>query len=209
MNDFLYPSQQNKNVRIEKQISHQQKRLLDSAAIEAIIKDSHAFNVFRKPGMQHFLSVAIPSYHGPHRRTVAKRLKPMYKQYRANVREKLSTVSDISLTADIWQSNRRLHFVCLTAHYYDDQYNYHSSVLAFRQFLGKHSADRLERFISKEIDKLDIASKICALTTDNGSEIRCATKSLLKFGIKISCILHNFNLILQNGLWLFKIPKKR
>ncbi|CAF1428026.1 unnamed protein product, partial [Rotaria sordida] len=208
LDEFLYPSQRKKNLPKEKSITSDQKELLDSAAIQAIIQDSHAFTWFRKSGMQHFLSVAVPGYHGPHRKTVVKRLKPMYKKRRADIREKLSNTNNISLSADIWQSNGKSHFIGLTAQYYDDEYQYHTMVIAFRRFIGKHSADRLERFIAKEINKLGIKSKVCAITTDNGGDIRCATQRLSKFGIKISCILHNLNLITQNGLWLFEIPKK-
>ncbi|CAF2388842.1 unnamed protein product [Rotaria sp. Silwood2] len=208
LDGFLYPSQRKKPLPKEKSITFNQKQLLNAAAIEAIIRDSHAFNLFRKPGMQHFLSIAVPGYRGPHRKTVIKRLKPMYKQRRADIREKFSHITDVSLSADVWKSNNKSHFIGLTAQYYDDEYQYHTMVIAFRRFIGKHSADRLERFIEKEINKLNIKSKVCAITTDNGSDIRSATQRLSKFGIKVSCILHNFNLITQNGLWLFKIPKK-
>ncbi|CAF1536778.1 unnamed protein product, partial [Rotaria magnacalcarata] len=173
------PHNNKKNPRIGEKISYRRKQSLDAAAVEAIIQDSHAFNLFRKSGMQHFLSVATPGYRRPNRRTVVKRLKPMYKQHRSYLRKRLSAISDMALSVDMWQSNRRLHF------------------------LGY----RLGRFIRKEIDKLGIRSKICAITSDNGSDIRSATTHLLKFGIKVSCILHNFNLIVQNGLRLFKIPK--
>ena len=83
-------------------MSYRRKKILDTAAIEAIIQDSHAFNLFRKPGIQRFLSLAVPTYRGPNWRTVVKRLKSMYGQHRSTTREKLSVVSDISLTADSW-----------------------------------------------------------------------------------------------------------
>ena len=40
-------------------VTDQCKRIFDIAAIEAIIEDSHSFNVFRKSGMQRFLSLAV------------------------------------------------------------------------------------------------------------------------------------------------------
>jgi hypothetical protein len=87
-------------------ISNQRKKKLDAAAIQAIIEDCHSFNVFRKSGMQKFLALAVPGYRGPHRRTVVKLLKPMYKERRSTIRNNLSSVSDISLSVDMWKSIR-------------------------------------------------------------------------------------------------------
>jgi hypothetical protein len=175
----------------------------------AIVQDSHSFSLFRKHGMQRFLSMATPGYRGPHRRTVVKRLKTMYKERRASTRQELSTIPDVALSTDMWQSNRRAHFMCLSAHYYDKNFTSHSKVIAFRRFLGKHSGDRIERFINHETEKLDIQSKICSVTTDNGSDIRSASQNNPKFRIRISCFLHILNLVVRNGLWLFDIPVKR
>ncbi|CAF4893938.1 unnamed protein product, partial [Rotaria socialis] len=70
--------------------------------------------------MQKFLSLATPGYRGPNRKTVVKRLKSMYKERRSTIRNNLSSISDISLSVDIWKSIRQDHFLCLSAHYYDD-----------------------------------------------------------------------------------------
>ena len=196
-----------KQIRRKQTISTQYKNKLDTVAIAAIIEDAHSFNIFRKPGMQKFLSLAIPGYRGPDRRTVVKRLKSVYKERRSTILNDLSLVSDVSLSADIWKNIRRDHFLCLSAHYYDEHYQFKSYVIAFRRFLGNHYADRIEQFISHEVEKLNIQTKIRALTTDNATDIRSATQNKLKFGIRISCLNHIFNLVVENGLWLFKIPK--
>ncbi len=59
-------------------------------------------------------------------------------------------------------------------------------------------SDRLERFISSELNKLKINHLIRAITTDNANDIKKATKS--KFGKRISCFCHNLNLILKTVL---------
>jgi hypothetical protein len=109
----------------------------------------------------------------------------------------------------MWQSVRRTHFICLSTHYYDDNFKSHSTIISFRRFIGKHSGDRVKNFIINELEKLDIQSKICALTTDNGSDIKLASQDKSLFGIRISCLLHIFNLVVQKGLWLFDLPSKK
>ncbi len=156
--------------------------------------------------MQNFLSIALPGYKGPNRKTVAKRLNNVYKQRRSSIGEELSLISDVALSVDLWQSNRRAHFMCLSAHYYDKDFKYHSRIISFRRFIGNHTGDRIENFLINETEKLSIQSKICSVTTDNGPDMCLATRS--KFDVKLSCFLHVLNLVVRNGLWLFDIPEK-
>ena len=50
------------------------KKMLDEAAIKAIVIDSRSFGDFRRAGMQEFLCIAIPGYFGPTARTVQQNL---------------------------------------------------------------------------------------------------------------------------------------
>ncbi|CAF1580448.1 unnamed protein product [Rotaria magnacalcarata] len=152
--DFLYSSQRPMKKLLHEEtlsVSGQNKKALDTAAIQVILEDSHAFNIFRKSGMQKFLSLATPGYRDPDRKTVVK--------------------------LDIWKSIRQDHFLCLSAHYYDDHYEANSHVISFRRFLGTHYSDRIEQFISHEIEKLNIEAKIRSITTDNGADIRLAAQN--------------------------------
>ncbi|CAF4230596.1 unnamed protein product [Rotaria magnacalcarata] len=67
---------------------------------------------------------------------------------------------------------------------------------------------RLRRFISNELEKFKIKNKICAITTDNGPDIRAAALTT-DFGIRLSCVAHDLNLTIKSALWLHKKPKKR
>ena len=40
------------------------KKKYDAAAIQCIIDDGHAFGMFRRPGMQQFLTTILPGYRG-------------------------------------------------------------------------------------------------------------------------------------------------
>ena len=82
----------------------------------------------------------------------------MWKERCSTIRNKLSSVSDI------WKNIRRAHFPYLSAHHYDEHYRFKSHVIAFRRFLGNHYADRIEQFITHEVEKLDIETKIQSWT---------------------------------------------
>jgi hypothetical protein len=48
---------------------------LHEKAIDAVVSDSCAFNVFTKPGMRSFIQYLKPGYQPPNRKTIATRLK--------------------------------------------------------------------------------------------------------------------------------------
>ncbi|CAF4967963.1 unnamed protein product, partial [Rotaria sp. Silwood1] len=206
----LYPSQRSRQQVKPQLLSADWKEKLDNALIYAVIKDSRPFGDFRKEGFQHFLQVVLPdmNYKGPHRTTIRQRMAALYGSYRTALIDELSSVSDIALTADTWSSPRRIHFVCITAHYYDTEFGYLSKVISFRRFIGRGFALRIRQFIRSELNKLKINNKICSITTDNAPSIKLAVNTK-EFGIHIPCLAHGMNLTVINGLGIWWEEKKR
>lgn len=93
---------------------------INQALIHCIIKDSRPFCDFSKPGMMHFLSVVLPGYKPPHRRTIERNIQRVYKSYKKKLIDYLKTKSDVCLTTDMWKSKQLTYFLALTAHYLDD-----------------------------------------------------------------------------------------
>jgi len=56
-------------------ITKKERNLIHDKAIEAVIKDSCAFNVFNKPGMKAFINYLKPGFQPPNRKTIVIRLK--------------------------------------------------------------------------------------------------------------------------------------
>ncbi len=56
-------------------ISKNEKNKIDDIALQAVVQDSCAFNVFSKPGMRAFIQYLKPGYQPPNRKTIARRLK--------------------------------------------------------------------------------------------------------------------------------------
>ena len=130
----------------------------------------------------------------------------LYQQYRSSLRDTLKSISFIALTADLWLNSHRTYFLCITAHYYDENMKYSSAVISFRRFRGCHLAKHLNAFIMKEIEKLDITSKILSITTDNSSDIKAAV-STHELGTWFSFDAHTINLTVSRGLGLWKPSK--
>jgi hypothetical protein len=130
MTDVLYPSQRGEYASINRR-----QKELNEAAIQAIIVDSRSFGDFRRPGMQIFLAVALPGYRGPHRNTASRRTHKLYDQYCIELKNYFVTIDSVSLTCDLWQIRKRC-FMCVTAHFLDDNFEQQSFVIAFRQVKG-------------------------------------------------------------------------
>ena len=166
----MYPSQRLSLQSKSRSLNPELKKKLDDTLIYAIVKYSRSFGDFRKASFQHFLQVVLPgtNYKGPHRSIVKKHVVTLYRSYRCQLIEELSSINHINLTVDAWTSPTRSHFICIRAHYYDKNVALLSRVIAFRRFIGRTFALRLREFIRNELRKLNISDKIRSITTDNG-----------------------------------------
>lgn len=203
LKEYLTESQQKRLLKDQevKTLDSKLKKALDKALIECIIRDSRPFNDFRKPGMLKFLKKAVPGYKPPHRTTVAKRNKIEYIKYRSKLKDALKLVDWIALTTDMWKNRNGSYYLSLTGHFFDTDLETVSLNLAFRRFYGRQLSTRLETFILNEITKLDISEKVVSITTDNAADIKSAGSRITD---RFSCMAHNINLILKNGLGLWK-----
>ena len=65
----------------------------------------------------------------------------------------LSNDSKISYTSDIWSSPNQEAYMCITAHYIDEEWVLHDHVIAFRHLLGSHTGEALAAMFLKVLAK--------------------------------------------------------
>jgi hypothetical protein len=80
-------------------------------------------------------------------------------------------------------------------------------ILSFRKFTKSHSAKNISSFIEKELNKLNIIDKVVSITTDNEAAVALAGSTISNDLKRISCMCHNLNLAIKNGLKLWIKPK--
>ena len=107
-------------------------------------------------------------------------MKMLYKDYRNELKKQLIHVPNISLSCDVWKSSTRSYYFCITGHFYNDQHQLQSCILASGRFLGTHTSVRLRRFLLNELNKLGIQEKVTSITTDNGKDVRIAVLDLVQ-----------------------------
>jgi len=195
MHEYLYPSQKKSIIKEPELISPERKKEIDEAISNCVIEDCLPFGTFRKNGMIKLLNLLAPGYKPQQSQTISRRLSERYKEYVKLLTIFLKRISHLALSTDMWKNKHLVHFLGLTLHFFDDDFNYVTLIVGFRKFIARHLAVNLKNFIQKELTKLEIVDKIVGVTADNASDIVKATSS--GFGIRFSCFLHNLNLTLQ------------
>lgn len=91
---------------------------------------------------------------------------------------------------------------------FNNQYQSVAIVLGFRQLSGSHHAENIKNYIVYELRQLQIEDKICGIVSDNGSDIVKAINDIMP-GKRYSCLAHDINRVVKNGLKLSEPKKKR
>ena len=125
-------------------------------------------------GMKAFLEVAVPGYKPYHRNTISKKIKESFIDFRQKLRNALEKVEYCAVTTDLWKNRNGANFMCLTCHFLDDNFNFHSLVISFRRFYRRHLSDEIiyELKIINELFNIGILQKCVAIKTDNASDIK-------------------------------------
>ena len=73
----------------------------------------------------------------------------------------------ISLTTNTWTSIQNINYMCLTAHFIDDDWQYHKRILNFRQ-VPNHKGETIGKLVESLLLSWGI-DKIFTLTVDNAA----------------------------------------
>ena len=128
------------------------RKKFDEAAIRCIVRDGRPFEEFRRKGMVVFLEVVTPGYFGPHARTVQRTIKRLYSVKMLELQERLRHVESVAITTDLRKRPKSNHYLCVTAHYVDINYEIISTVLSFRRFHGRHLSRGIRTHLIRVID---------------------------------------------------------
>ncbi|CAL1354099.1 unnamed protein product [Linum trigynum] len=156
---------------------------------------------------------AKPISRNTHKSDIVKIHERMKEELKSSL-QKIS--SRICLTSDMWTSLTTRGFICLTAHYVDDEWKLNSKLLSFTHLPPPHSSYRVKTTIYRMLREWGIDNKIFSITLDNASNMTNMQNELRdqlngqngllcdgKF-FHIRCCGHILNLIVQAGLKVIK-----
>ncbi|XP_031094411.1 zinc finger BED domain-containing protein RICESLEEPER 1-like [Ipomoea triloba] len=181
------------------------------ALAEMILIDELPFRFVEGQGFRKFILVACPRFKIPSRWTISRDIYQIFSDERVNLKKLFRTSCQrVSITTDTWTSVQRINYMCITAHFIDNQWKLHKKIISFvpvTSHRGEYIAKALETCL------LEWGLKnIFTVTVDNASSndtvMGFFKKKLLSWGVSsvkcnyvhMRCIAHVLNLIVQDGL---------
>ncbi|XP_021775517.1 zinc finger BED domain-containing protein RICESLEEPER 2-like [Chenopodium quinoa] len=156
-----------------------------------IIVDELPFKHVEKPGFRHFVQVACPQFHIPSRVTIARDCLKLYYSEKEKLREMFKTCQRISVTTDTWTSIQRINYMCLTAHFIDNDWKLNKKIINFCP-ISSHKGEAIGKAVEACLEYWGIDDKLFTVTVDNASsnDVACAhlsrmVRSMIEHGVCI------------------------
>ncbi|KAA0722277.1 Zinc finger CCCH domain-containing protein 13 [Triplophysa tibetana] len=147
-------------------ILYYQKKKINEALVNMVIKDSQPFSIVDDDGFRELLHVVDPTYVIPTLKGLKAMVKHKYKEAKEKAREQLQKVAAISLTSDMWTSLNMDAFLAVTCPFIDDNDKLCTILLDVEHFPKSHTAENLATGHIKLMDEWGIKDKVKYLVTD-------------------------------------------
>ena len=180
------------------------------AIAEYITVDELSFRHVEGKGFQKFVHFFCPTYQFPSRFTVARDIYNAFVDQKKDLKSILMKYR-VSLTTDCWTSIQNISYLCLTAHWIDDNWKLQKRIINFIQ-VPSHKGDMVGKELINCLNEWGISS-VFAVTVDNASSNDVALRKLKgdlleKHNVlplngeifHMRCSAHILNLIVTDGL---------
>ena len=136
-----------------------------------IVKHNYPFNMVEHEFFEIFCNNLQPMFRLISRNTVRADILKLYEQENDKLYNFLDSINcKITLTTDLWTSeHQNFAYICLTAHYVDNDWELNKKILAYKHIEYPHDGETLFRFISDLILEWNLDKKLCSMVVDNAS----------------------------------------
>ncbi|XP_047093157.1 zinc finger BED domain-containing protein RICESLEEPER 2-like isoform X1 [Lolium rigidum] len=174
-----------------------------------------AFRKIENGFFKKMMKSAHPSLNVHGRKTLKKDCIGVYDEEKKKIQNSLANSgSSVSFTTDMWTSVQELGYICLTAHYIDEDFNLHMHTISFKSVPYPHNAAAIHSTIMDCLHDWDLSNKAFAITLDNATSNTAAVNKLKAklwmdkpFGgedLHVRCAAHILNLVVQDGMDIIK-----
>uniref|UniRef100_A0ACD5YB80 Uncharacterized protein n=1 Tax=Avena sativa TaxID=4498 RepID=A0ACD5YB80_AVESA len=178
-----------------------------------IVLHELAFSLVEYDGFRRFVSSLNPSFKFVCRKTMKNDCVKAFKEEKRILQGMFrNSKSKISLTSDMWTSNQTVGYICITAHFIDENWKLQKRIVKFTAMETPHTGVAMFNVMVNFVREWHIEDNFFAMTLDNASNNfamvkllmeHLLTKKLLLGGGKLfhqRCACHVINLVCQVGL---------
>ncbi|KAK9057108.1 hypothetical protein SSX86_024475 [Deinandra increscens subsp. villosa] len=135
-----------------------------------------------------------------------------YEIGKKRIQKVLNTVNRVSITTDMWTSVQNIHYMVVTCHFVDSDFQLHKYILSFVDVPPPYSGVRIYDSLFTCLKEWSIEMKVSTLTVDNATTNDVVARKL-KESINLQkklpidgqlfhvrCSAHILNLLVQDGL---------
>ncbi|XP_066335366.1 zinc finger BED domain-containing protein RICESLEEPER 2-like [Miscanthus floridulus] len=146
------------------------------------------------------------------RKSIKNECMRVYESKKNQLKRSLKEAESISLTTDLWTSNQNLRYMCLVAHYIDENWVLQCRVLSFIEVDPPHTGIVIAQAVFECMVEWKIEDKVTTITLDNATNNDTAVTNLKAKLLArknsvfdpnyfhIRCAAHIVNLVVNDGL---------
>ena len=191
--------------------SYNKDRMIEEFA-KYMIADELPFNHGESKNLEYFNRVALqPLYRAVPRNTLKRHTQSQYYEERGKLMEMFRNLDcRVCLTTDTWSSLQDEPFMCVTAHWIDDNWILQKRIIAFEVMYESHNGVNIKTRLIDVCKRFHLVDKIFTLSVDNATANTKAIDFLIldqNFPkilngelFHIRCCAHVLNLSAQDGL---------
>ena len=141
------------------------KRQLD---LHMLIVDELPFKFMQREGFKKFLAATCPRFKLPSRWTLTRDCYDVYINERQSLKKFFKDhCQRVSITTDAWTSIQRINYMCMTAHFIDDQWKLHKKIISF-VYVSSHKGEYIAKDLENYLLDWELRN-IFSVTIDNSS----------------------------------------
>ncbi|PIA29150.1 hypothetical protein AQUCO_06200023v1 [Aquilegia coerulea] len=170
------------------------------------------FMKVEKPAFRRWMRKAFgPQFKPPCRATIRNNVMQIFEQEKTVLKDLLQNIpGKICLTSDMWTSNQKLGYLCITAHFITKDWKLHKRVISFPMLPSPHTGKIIGEAMYANLLNWNICDKIGTVTLDNASNNDSAVARLkdslfendflCRELFHLRCSAHVINLLVKDGL---------
>jgi hypothetical protein len=146
----------------------------------AIVMHEYPFRIVEHEYFVDFIKSLRPSFPMKSRITCRKEILDMFKEEKEKAYQFFGSLScRLSCTMDLWTSRQNMSYMCVTAHFIDENWAMQKRIIRFMRLRGRYSGANLSQAVMKVLFDWNIDKKIFSITLDNDCAAQSKRRPLL------------------------------